>query len=332
MDTMTRAAKVSRIQAQGGARQGRLLGKLLPLLPVLLAGLVGTGCSSVRAMDAPRPAEVVVAPSVAAPPPPGYTFYDQAASAAPAPPSGSRERSAQSETRTVTPQRRPGLGTEWGEERESPIEDVAFVRADERAPLATTDLRYDDERGVEALMAQVPTAPPRLHEARAVSGAISLWLKDGRDRPLDVVELPGRTFVIGEAGERYTIVLQNHTGHRFEAVTTVDGLDVINGKAGSVGNRGYLLMPYATLEIDGFRQTEQTVAAFRFGRTGDAYAAQVGSGRDIGVIGIAFFGEAGDRWRSWVPAGSDLDSEARRRTTASPFPADTRFAPPPPRW
>ena len=58
MDTMTRAAKVSRIQAQGGARQGRLLGKLLPLLPVLLAGLVGTGCSSVRAMDAPRPAEV----------------------------------------------------------------------------------------------------------------------------------------------------------------------------------------------------------------------------------------------------------------------------------
>ena len=115
----------------------------------------------------------------------------------------------------------------------------------------------------------------------------------------------------------------NHTGHRFEAVATVDGLDVINGKDGTFDNRGYVLMPFATLEIEGFRQSTQAVAAFRFAAVADSYAQQMGKGRNIGVIGVAFFAERGD---SFVP-----DSETRTRDSASPFPADPRFAPPPPR-
>jgi hypothetical protein len=140
-----------------------------------------------------------------------------------------------------------------------------------------------------------------------------------------VVQAAGHTFVIGEAGERYTIVLENHTGHRFETVSTVDGLDVISGKPGTVRSRGYLLMPYATLEIDGFRQSTETVAAFRFGRVADSYAAAAGSARDVGVIGVAFFRERGDRWSPWS------DREVDIRATANPFPGDGRFAPPPTR-
>ncbi len=129
---------------------------------------------------------------------------------------------------------------------------------------------------------------------------------------------------------RYTIIMQNHTGHRFEAVTTVDGLDVMSGGAGSVENRGYLLMPYDSLEVDGFRQSHETVAAFRFGRVGDSYAAKTGTARNVGVIGVAFFNEAGD---AWTPAS---DEETQRRVTANPFPADSRrderrYAQPP-RW
>jgi hypothetical protein len=204
---------------------------------------------------------------------------------------------------------------------------VAFARADETRPLTTTELRYDDEHGVAALAAYVDRQRPRAHETTAAWGAISIWLKDGNDRPLDFVQTKGHTFVVGEAGQRYTLVLENHTSHRFEVVATVDGLDVMNGTPGSVDNRGYILTPYATLEIDGFRDSKSTVATFRFGRVGDSYAAKVGDARDVGVIGIAFFGERGDDWTPWT------DDELRRRVTATPFPGDappsTRFAPPP---
>ena len=132
-----------------------------------------------------------------------------------------------------------------------------------------------------------------------------------------------RTLVVGQAGQRYSIVLTNNTSHRFEAVGTVDGLDVINGKPGTFDNRGSVLLPFATLEIEGFRTSTQQVAAFRFAAVPDSYAAQTGSARNVGVIGLAFFSERGD---AFVP-----ESEVRLRETASPFPAAPRFSQPPAR-
>jgi hypothetical protein len=46
--------------------------------------------------------------------------------------------------------RRPGLGTEFGEEHASPVEQVSFVRAGGR-PEAVLTLRYDDRPGLAAL-------------------------------------------------------------------------------------------------------------------------------------------------------------------------------------
>ena len=83
-------------------------------------------------------------------------------------------------------------------------------------------------------------------------------------------------------------------------------------------------MPFATLEIDGFRQSHEAVAAFRFAKVSDSYAAQTSGDRNVGVIGVAFFGERGDSFEPWT--GEELE----RRDTASPFPgADPRFARPP---
>jgi len=288
------------------ARRDRVMRGLAAALALVWA--VGCEAASARVNDGPPPGT-----TVSAPPPPSVM--------APAAPM-SAEREA-----TPDPRSRPGLGTEWGEERDSPIRDVPFKRSDARHPLAETELRYDDERGVRGLAAYSAGRSAREHATSAAGGAISIWLQDGDSKPLDVVQTAGRTLVIGDAGQRYSIFLENHTAHRFEAVATVDGLDVINGKPGTLSNRGYLLLPYETLEIDGFRQSEQTVAAFRFGRVSNAYAAQVGPGRDIGVIGIAFFGESGDIWTPWA------DGEVQRRATAHPFPADRpsddRFAAPP---
>jgi hypothetical protein len=108
-----------------------------------------------------------------------------------------------------------------------------------------------------------------------------------------------------------------------EVVSSVDGLDVMSGQPASVRRRGYLLLPYETLEIDGFRESESTVASFRFGRVSDSYAARQGSARDVGVIGLALFSERGD---PWSPSRRDEDE---RRLSATPFPGDRRFASPP---
>lgn len=219
------------------------------------------------------------------------------------------------------PRERPGLGTEWGEGRTSRVHDVAFVR-ESGAPFATATLHYNDRRGVEAL-ADYHARHESYRDIPTGGGAVSISVRDESGDPLEAIKVSNRTFVVGESGQRYTIVLTNRTSHRFEAVTTVDGLDVVNGRPGSFDNRGYVLMPWATLEIEGFRESSSRVAAFRFAAVKDSYAAQTGSARNVGVIGIALFGERGD---AFVP-----ESELRLRDTASPFPADPRYAPPPPR-
>ncbi len=231
------------------------------------------------------------------------------------PQGAAREESASA----PAPADRPGLGTEWGEARESHVREVAFSRADHDHPFAMASLYYNDLAGVEA-MAAYHGGTPRFRDIPAFGGQITVSIRDASGEPLDAMRVGDRTYVIGHDGERYSIVLSNHTGKRVEAIATVDGLDVINGKTGSFDNRGYVLMPWATLEIDGFRQSEDAVAAFRFGKVKDSYAAQMGDSRNVGVIGVAFFGERGDTWTF---------DEMRTRDTASPFPADPRFAPPP---
>lgn len=222
------------------------------------------------------------------------------------------------------PRQRPGLGTEWGESRTSRVHDVSFVRADNDRPFAVAALHYNDRAGVVALAAYHADRTPHFRDIPAGGGAISVSIRDGNGESLEAAHVGDRTYVMGTIGSRYTITLTNHTGHRFETVATVDGLDVINGQPGTPSNRGYVLMPFATLEIDGFRQSQDAVAAFRFARVADSYAAQTGTARNVGVIGVAFFAERGDTFTPYT------DRELETRDTASPFPgADPRFAQPP---
>lgn len=261
------------------------------------------------AQESASPAKSAPAPS-AAPQSPG-SFGGATADSAPA------SRSARPSE--PAPESRPGLGTEFGESRVSRVHDVTFVR-DSSRPFAVAQMNYNDKKGVDAL-ASMASRRDSGRSIGAGGGAVTISIKDSSGDSLEAVHVNGRTFVIGSAGQRYTIVLQNHTSHRFEAVGSVDGLDVINGKPGTFDNRGYVLMPFATLEIEGFRTSTSAVAAFRFASVADSYAAQTGSARNVGVIGIAFFSERGD---AFVP-----ESETRMRDTASPFPADPRFSQPP---
>jgi urate oxidase len=128
--------------------------------------------------------------------------------------------------------------------------------------------------------------------------------------------------VVGSDGDRYAIRIRNHDGQRVEVVATVDGLDVIDGTRAGFSKRGYIVDPYATLLIEGFRRSSSAIAAFRFGAVADSYAARTQSDRHVGVIGVAVFGE-----RARAPEYSE--DELRRRDSADPFPG--RYARPPQR-
>ena len=122
-----------------------------------------------------------------------------------------------------------------------------------------------------------------------------------------------RWFVVGERGRRYSIVLRNRSDWRLEAVLSVDGLDVLDGRKASLSKRGYILNPHGELVVEGFRQNTEAVAAFRFGPVRESYANEkYHQTRNVGVIGIAIFNERGTNVPSWP--------EVQRRLDANPFP------------
>jgi hypothetical protein len=114
---------------------------------------------------------------------------------------------------------------------------------------------------------------------------------DERGAPLPTFEHRGRTYVLGAHGQRYLLRVRNSSERRIEVVASVDGRDVIDGRPAAYGRRGYLVGPWGEVTIDGFRTSEASVAAFRFGSVEDSYAARMGDARDVGVIGVAVFTE-----------------------------------------
>jgi hypothetical protein len=97
---------------------------------------------------------------------------------------------------------------------------------------------------------------------------------------------------MGQLGARYTLRVSNHSGRRIEAVVSVDGRDVVDGKPADFrSKRGYLVPAWGSIDIDGWRISHSEAAAFRFSSVPDSYAARTGSAREVGVVGVAIFPE-----------------------------------------
>lgn len=251
-------------------------------------------------------------PQSAPPPAPAADAAGAAAPAATSPAEPSREGRAEE---------RPGLATHWGETRSSHVRTTSFDRASDSNPFATATLWYNDRQGARTMTSE-GRGRGSFASLELAQGGVTVSLRDDSGSTLPAISSGGRLVAVGDAGSRYTIQLVNHTPARFEAVVSVDGLDVLDGREASPSKRGYIIAPHATVEIDGFRRSESAVAAFRFGSVSGSYASRKGDDRNVGVVGVALFHEAGtDPW-PWN------DSEARRRKNANPFPG--RFAEPPP--
>lgn len=203
--------------------------------------------------------------------------------------------------------------------------------------------------------------PAAAHAAPAAAGGYSLQLEDEYGRTLSTYYHRGSTYVLGHYGTRYNVRVTNNSGSRIEAVVTVDGRDAISGNLGDYTNqRGYVIDPYGSVLVEGFRQSSSNVAAFRFTSPGDSYSGRRGSGQHVGVIGVAVFREKhrrpvavappprprpepwGGRWMGGddlaeksggapAPSAAPAESEALAADEAAPAPrsrAKRSYAPP----
>ena len=108
---------------------------------------------------------------------------------------------------------------------------------------------------------------------------------------LPVFARDGRRYIVGMPGHEYAVRIRNCTGNRILVVTSVDGVNVVSGDTASPSQSGYVLDPWGSVEIAGWRKSLERTAAFYFTDLGDSYAARTGRPQNVGVIGVAVFQE-----------------------------------------
>ena len=113
-----------------------------------------------------------------------------------------------------------------------------------------------------------------------------------KGRPIAEYPHQGQIFIEGRAGSEYEIEVRNHTYQRVEAVLSVDGLSVLDGKPAGHQSRGYLIEAGRVIRIPGWLVDSLTVAKFAFSAQPQSYTAQSGNdARNNGVIGAMVFRE-----------------------------------------
>ena len=240
---------------------------------------------------------------VPAPPPSTSSSY--------LPPRSSVDRSDSKPLPPKAAEERPGLATGFGESTRSQWNRQSFVRASSK-PAGTGAIYYNNREGIDAMTGY----KRKVSGMQTAAGDVIEWgVKGGFGfLPTYSTYSSSRRFVVGNHGSNYSIVLKNRCKSRLEVVLSVDGLDVIDGKPASFRKRGYVVAPGEALEVKGWRTGWDSVARFEFSSVGDSYSnRRHGTARNVGVIGLAVFGEKGvDPWK-WMP------DEVRQRQTASPF-------------
>lgn len=142
-----------------------------------------------------------------------------------------------------------------------------------------------------------PVAPER---SRLERGPVQLTLVDReRDVTLPRYRHDGQHWVAGERGHRYAVRLHNDSPDRVLVVLSVDGINAVSGESATPDQTGYVLAPWQSADITGWRKSNEDVAQFVFSHPGDSYAQRTGRGEDLGVVGIAVFGEK--RTARWMP-------------------------------
>ncbi len=98
-------------------------------------------------------------------------------------------------------------------------------------------------------------------------------------------------------GENFSIIVRNNTPDRIGIVIAVDGRNIISGKKSLLRSteRMYIVQPYGSTELDGWRTDHKTVNRFFFTDSADSYSVRTFS--DASAMGVI----AGTVFREKVP-------------------------------
>ena len=209
------------------------------------------------------------------------------------------------------PSSRPGYATSWGPSLPSRMTYTSFRRENDTPHGGISSIYYNDKQGVDEMTGRdYYTSTGR---KRAANGLVEWGMRSGFGI-LRNYHSRGKRYVVGRRNSKYSISLKNNSRSRLEVVVSVDGLDVVDGKPASVRKRGYILSPEQTIEIRGWRSSEEEVASFMFSSMVGSYShLRHGETGNVGVVGLAVFTERGiDPW-------SGRAADAARRFSASPF-------------
>jgi hypothetical protein len=159
----------------------------------------------------------------------------------------------------------------------------------------------------------------------ASAATVTMTLEDGSGYPLPTFAHQGQLYVEGLSNQAYAIRLTNNSAARVEAVVTVDGRDVVSGQLGNYKKqRGYVIEPFGSIRVDGFRQSLDHVAEFRFADVAASYGARMGTPQHAGVIGVALFYEKPQRQKKTGPIAVGPSTEVSRAPEPDPFPNNRR--------
>jgi hypothetical protein len=99
----------------------------------------------------------------------------------------------------------------------------------------------------------------------------------------------------------YYIKITNNSHKRRLFVISVDGRNVLDGEPANIENgKGYVIDPFQSVNVKGWRRTSEEVAAFEFVDIESSYDKSMGGdGLNVGIIGLAIFDEKEDQWEYW---------------------------------
>lgn len=172
------------------------------------------------------------------------------------------------------------LGTKWGDEISSHVTQVDLKRLSYN-PIDETQIRYANKK----------FSGRNVNSISLVAGKISFSIVDDRGRILPLYRDDQTYYLVANEGQSYQLRYSNTSAQTFEIVASVDGLDVLDGAKASRSKSGYVLRPYSSFAIEGFRKSNSSVASFTFSKPKDAYAANSANGsiQNTGVIGTVIY-------------------------------------------
>lgn len=110
--------------------------------------------------------------------------------------------------------------------------------------------------------------------------------------PADEYYFNNAVWIEGREGNSYTIDIKNNSHTRALFIISVDGLDILSGNPAGPDSNGYVLNPYQSLSIPGWKINNSEAAEFFFSRSRDSYVNAIGgSTANTGVIGAMIFSE-----------------------------------------